>query len=184
MAKASKSYAVVVTLSDADAAALGVEKVEVLANTCLRALAQGGVLVAPEWAERIKSAIGTTDAASITESVERCARRFGEARLVEWSVDPTQLAFYQQLADNAGVTLEHQLKSLLDYAYSQGWFGMGAPDPFKLWLSQDQYRALQQFFQKDIVTGQDVIERLGVSAVTQAESGDPLLDSLVVNDGI
>lgn len=191
MAKTTTNYGLAVALSEADAGNIAehiqgqgsVEsKLSGAATGLLRDLAKGGVMVPSEWAARIESAIGTTDPAAIVEHVERAAGRSGDATRVEWIVDPTQLQFYKHLADNAGVSLEHQLKSLLDYAYSQGWFGMAAPDVHKLLVTPEQYRWLQQVFEQDIVTGEEVIERLhkaGVNPAVVAEDDDDLvLDSL------
>lgn len=144
-------------------------------------LARGGVMVPAEWAERIQAAIGTTDPTAVVAAVEKSAQRQGDATVVEWVVDPTQVQFYQSLADNAGVTLGQQLKSIMDYAYMQGWLGQAAVDPFKLLFSHEQYQYLQAMFQKDIVTGDDVMERLRQSGNLPEERGeddDVLLDSL------
>jgi predicted lactoylglutathione lyase len=72
-------------------------------------------------------------------------------------VDPTQIAFYKQLAYNNNVSLDHECTALMNYAYSQGWFGMSAPEAFKILLTPAQYRELQQAFARDIVTGEDVM---------------------------
>ena len=185
----SNNYGLVVTLTDPEANAItesqpagqtAAEKLSLVANGLLRDLAKGGAMLAPEWASRVEAAIGTTDAAAVVDAVERSANRSGDATVVSWVVDPTQINFYQMLADNAGISLNHQLKSLLDYAYSQGWFGSAAPDLFKLLLTQEQYRFLQQMFEKDIVTGFDVIEKLqvGSEASWAPPEDDVVLDSL------
>jgi hypothetical protein len=153
-----------VVLEDRDARNLtdnlpGVQLASVACDL-LRDLARGGVMLPPEWASRIDAAIHTTDAATIVKHVERSVGKSGEAVRVEWIVDPTQIQFYQHLADNASISLEMQLKALMDYAYSQGWFNTGAPEVFKLMLAPEQYRWLQQAFGKDVVTGQDVIDQL------------------------
>ncbi len=125
---------------------------------------------------RIDSAIHSTEPPAIVDAVERSAGRKGEATRVEWIVDPTQIAYYQSLADNAGVSLEQQLKSILDYALMQGWLGAGAPDLFKILLSPQQYRALQTLFAKDVVTGTDIMQRIG--AEQAAVEDDMILSSL------
>jgi hypothetical protein len=183
-------YGVAVPLSVADANAIAAHvqdngsiesKLSTVATGLLRDLAKGGIMIAPEWAERISTAIGTTDAPAIVAVVEKSVDRRGDATVVQWVVDPTQIAFYQQLADSNGVTLAHELKALMDYAYEQGWFGVAAPDAFKILLDAQQYRDLQQMFSKDIVTGQDVMARLNVAfdrAFAPEEGSDLVLDSL------
>jgi hypothetical protein len=170
MAKSGNtSYGLTVSLSDAEANAITTaqpagqsasDKLSITAGSLLRDLARGGAMLGPEWATRVQAAIETTDPSAIVSAVEKSVSRQGEATTVQWIVDPTHVQFYQHLADNNGVTLEHELKSLLDYAYSQGWFQMGAPDVFKILLDAGQYKELQQMFSKDIVTGEDVMERL------------------------
>jgi hypothetical protein len=152
------------------------EKLGQVAAGLLKDLAKGGVMIQPEWAARIESAIGTTEPASIAEHVEKAVGRQGEAYVVPWVVDPTQIAFYRQLAEANGISLAHELKTMMDHAYAQGWFGMSAPEPFKLLVAPEQYRALQQMFGKDIVTGADVMERLQ-GEITAAED-DLVLDAL------
>lgn len=186
----NNNYGLVVGLSEAEANAITEHvsgpytstegKLGVVATGLLRDLVKGGVMIGPEWATRIETAIGTTEAQAIVEAVERVAGKIGEATIVPWIVDPTQLPFYQSLADNRDFTLAQQLKAVMDYAYEQGWFGMGAPDPFKILLTAEQWRALQQIFGKDIVTGQDVMDRLGTPEVGTfaPEDGDLILDSL------
>lgn len=144
-------------------------------------LARGGVLLDPEWVERIQTAIGTTDVPAIVEAVEKSVGRQGEAVVVPWIVDPTQVAFYQGLADNQGITLAHQLKTVMDFAYANGWLGYGAPDAHKILLTPEQFRFLQGLFQKDIPTGEDVINALQTgdgAAFVQGEEEDALLGSL------
>ena len=138
-------------------------------------------MIPPDLASRIQVAIDTLDPAAITEHVEKAVNRQGEAVVVNWVVDPTQIQFYQSLADNAGISLEQQLKSLLDYAFSQGWFNSAAPDPFKILLDAEQWRFLQKLFGKDLPTGEDVINRmLEESGTTFEPEGeeDLVLDSL------
>lgn len=152
------------------------------ASGLLADLANGGAMVPPEWAERIQAAIGTTDPAAIVAAVERSQKRRGDATAVEWIVDPTQINFFQQMADSSGITLAHQLKSIIDYAVMQGWLAGGAPDPYKLLVSQEQYRWLQSLFEKDIVTGDDVIEKLrrsgNIPAVVSEDDDDLVMNSL------
>lgn len=201
MAKtASATYGLAVTLTDSEANAITMdrrvqdlgrggpaplsasEKFAIVANAWLKDFAKGAIMIPAEWSERIRTAIGTEDPSAIVEQVEIAVGKSGDATRVEWHVDPTQIQFYQQLADNAGVTMNHQLKSLLDYAYSQGWFGSSAPDAFKILLDPEQYRRLQELFGKDIVTGADVMEQIEVIAHRPFEEslndGDLVLDSI------
>ena len=184
------NYAIMVNVTEDEAVALQdrvpesastVHAMATLATEYLRGLAAGGAFLPPEWAQRARAAIGSVDPAAVISAVERSVRRDGEATRVEWIVDPTQIQFYRGLADNAGVSLEHELKTLLDYAYEQGWFGWAAPDVFKLLLTAPQYRYLQQVFEKDIVTGDDVMQRLhqlvGTPAIVREED-DPIMESL------
>ena len=185
----STSYGLVVSLSDSEANAItmaqpagqsAADKLSLTAGSLLRDLAKGGVMIGPEWATRIEAAIETTDPSAIVDHVERSVRRKGDATRIEWVVDPTQVQYYQMLADNAGVSLEHELKSMLDFAYEQGWFGSAAPDAFKILLTPEQYRYLQGLFEKDIVTGADVIDQLKADAgrVLAPEENDFILDAL------
>ena len=169
MAKGNTNYGLVVSLSDVEANAIttaqpagqsATDKLSIVAGSLLRDLARGGAMVPPEYATRIEAAIETMDPAAIASAVEKSVSRQGEATTVQWVVDPTHIQFYQQLADNNGVTLERELKSLLDFAYEQGWFGMSAPEVNKILLDAGQYRELQKMFGKDIPTGEDVINRL------------------------
>jgi hypothetical protein len=187
----NSNFAVVVAMSDSDAIKLGalisgdapvVEKLGRLASEHLKSLAAGGASIPPEWAIRVKAAIGTLEHEAIVAAVEKSVGRQGDSIVVPWVVDPTQIAFYDSLAESAGITREQQLKSLMDFAYSQGWFGMGAPDPFKLLLTQAQYRWLQQLFEKDNVTGEDVVEKLRRSGAIPThiaeDDDDPVMASL------
>ena len=191
MAKSGNtSYGLTVSLSDVEANAITAaqpagqtasDKMSIVAGGLLRDLARGGAMIPPEYATRIEAAIEATDPAAITAAVEKSASKQGEATTVQWVVDPTHIQFYQSLADNNGVTLESELKTLLDFAYEQGWFGMSAPEVNKILLDAGQYKELQQMFSKDIVTGEDVMERLrkefrGVFA--PEEDDDLVMDSL------
>lgn len=183
MAK-NNTFAILVNLSDADAGAIGAasdpsQALEInlgrAATGLLRDYARKGVMIPPEYADRIETAIGNTEPASITEHVEASVKRRGEATVVEWIIDPTQILFFQELANSRGFSLENQLKSAMDYAYMQGWFNQNTPDPYKILLTQEQYRQLQNMFDQDIVTGYDVMQRLEQTAVAEF---DPLMDSL------
>ncbi len=183
---AAVSYSVVVNLSttemdtimDGKLGAHPEDKLSRVANGLVRDLAAGGCMLPSEWAGRIEQAIGTTDPASIVEAVEKSVHKSGEATCVQWVVDPTQIAFYKGLADNVppnGITLEHQLKSLMDHAFSQGWFNSAAPDVFKILLTPEQFRELQQICGKDLPTGLDVIERLQGSGAAWDHDDDLVL---------
>lgn len=157
------------------------DKLSRVATSLLRDLAKGGVMLAPEWAGRVQAAIGTVDSETIATHVEKAVGRSGDSTRVEWIVDPTQIGFYMEQAENAGISLNQQLKAHLDYAYQNGWLGSSAPDPFKILLTKDQYKALQNLFAKDVVTGQDVIDRLGEAGALKAVEDteyDPVLESL------
>lgn len=156
------NYAITVAIPETIAAQAGPEKLGEVASALLTMIGNGGFILPPEWAERLRSAIGTLTPQDVVERVERTAKRSGGNIIVEWVVDPSQIEFYRMQAESNGLTLEQQLKTLLDYAYSQGWFGSTAPDPFKLLLTESQYQILQRIFNKDIVTGADVMEALEV----------------------
>ena len=155
------------------------DKLSAVASGLLGDLAKGGVMIPGEWARRIESAIGTTDAQEIVDRVEQASGRSGESPRIEWIPDPTWLGFLQGQADNAGITLSHQLKAHLDFALYNGWLGTSAPEPFKLLLSQEDYRELQQLLKKDNVTGFDVMEKLreveGATFVQAAAEEDDLV---------
>jgi hypothetical protein len=182
------TYGVVVTMNEDEARAVAEripgagstdQKLGSVAAGLMRDLSKGGVMLAPEWAERIQTAIGTTDPQSIVEHVEKAVAKRGDATVVEWVVDPTQVQFYQELADSTGLSLDVQLKSTMDFAYAQGWFNTSAPDPFKLLLTDGQYRALQAMFAKDVVTGEDIVRRLNVVTESSTTADDAfLMDSL------
>jgi hypothetical protein len=168
MAKQTVNFAVV-GFTEAEAATIAahvpgpasnIEKMSQVSASLLRDLLKGGTMVPGEWGSRIESAIGSLDPEKIVEAVEKSAGRSWDSVRVEWVPDATHLAFYKQLADANGITLEHELKTLLDFAYSQGWFGMAAPDPFKILLTPEQFRTLQEMFGKDIPTGADVMEKI------------------------
>jgi hypothetical protein len=190
MGKQTTNYGLTVGLPEDAATAIAnhvpgpqstAEKLGAVASGLLCDLALGGAMLPPAYAERIQQALGSTDPATITAAIEKAASKDGEATLVYWRVDPTQIAFYKQLADNvppSGISLEQQLKSLLDYAFAQGWFGMGAPDVYKILLTAEQWKFLQQLFAKDIPTGEDVIDKLLESGPAQSEETDPFLEAL------
>ena len=191
MGKGNTNYGLVVSLSDIEANAITMaqpagqsasDKLSITAGSLLRDLARGGVMLSPEWATRVQAAIETTDSAAIVSAVEKSVNRSGEATTVQWTVDPTHVQFYQHLADNNGVTLERELKTLLDHAYEQGWFGMSAPEVNKILLDAAQYRELQKMFGKDIPTGEDVMDRLRKEyrgTFEPEEEEDLIMDSLV-----
>ena len=169
MGKTDVAFGLSVALNAADAKAIDArvpsnrpltDKLGEIAGGLLTDLARGGTMIPPEWASRIESAIGSTDPAAIVDHVEKSVNRAGASTRIEWIPDPTQIAWYQPLADNAGITLEMQLKSIMDFAYEQGYFGQNAPDPFKVLLSPEQYRILQKMFGRDIVTGEDIMDVL------------------------
>jgi hypothetical protein len=182
------SFGISVALSEAEASKIAqsvpgdapvADKIGAVGGGLLRDLAKGGVMIPREWADRIDAAIDTLEPSRIVESVEKSVNKVGESTSVQWVVDPTQITYYQHLADNAGISLERQLKSVMDFAYEQGWFGMNTPDANKIFLSAEEYRRLQELFGKDVVTGADVISRLQGEFAPPAESEeDPIMASL------
>jgi hypothetical protein len=168
MAKHEVVYEISVKLSETEAAAISARggTLSATATTLLRDYARGGAVIPAEWAARIQAAIDTVEASAIVDHVEKSVGRHGESVVVEWVVDPTQIQFYREQAENAGMTLQQQLKAHMDYGYAQGWLGSTAPDPFKLLLTAEQYRWLRQLCEKDVVTGSDVIARLHQAGAT------------------
>lgn len=153
------------------------EKVSGFVTSLLRDLATGGIFIPPDWAARVRAVLDPASPERITETVEKVAQRRGDCTVVEWVVDPTQVNFYREQADNNGLTLEQQVKAHLDYAFANGWLGTGAPEPFKILLTGEQYRRLQERFLKDIVTGADVMAEFDKTAPIEEEE-DPVLASL------
>lgn len=193
MAKDSNvNYGITVRLSEADVNAISegvrgqaapAEKLGAVASGLLRDLARGGVMIEPDWASRIESAVGSTEQSVIVEAVEKSVNRRGEDTIVEWEVDPTQIAWYKQLADNVppmGISLNQQCKSIMDWAYSQGYFGQNAPDPYKILLEPEQWQYLQKLLAKDIPTGYDVIALLSGERKPEVieEEDDLVMDAL------
>lgn len=181
------SYGLTVSLTDVDANAITLQvptgqsasdKLSMAAGGLLRDLAKGGQMIPPEYAVRIQDAIGTTDPPTITTVVEKSVNRDGDAILIPWRVDPTQITFYRHQAENAGITLEQQLKAHMDLAYAQGWLGSSAPDAFKVLFTPEQWRFLQGLLEKDMPTGEDVIDLLRKAAGAAGEDEDPVMDSL------
>ena len=188
MAK-SIDFAVAVKLSEQEANAIAAntnyqgalhDKLGQVGSALMRDFSRGGIMIPPDYASRIRSAINTDSPSIITEHVEESVNKQGEATIVKWVVDPTQIQFYQHLALNAGKTLEQQLKSIMDYAYSQGWFGMGATEVFQLQFTAEQHQWLQKLFGKDIVLGDDVLQKLYQAAggVTATDENDLVMESL------
>ncbi len=183
------TFGLAVTISEADANAIvravpgagsNEQKLGTIAAGLLKDLAGGGCMIRPEYAQRIETVIGKADDVAIVEHVERAVNKDGETTLVEWRVDPTQIAFYQMLADNNNCSLEQELKSVMDLAYDQGWLGSAAPDVFKILLTQDQFRVLQQRFAKDLPTGEDVMLALeGVGAAFEPDGGPDFVEEVL-----
>ena len=136
------------------------EKLGAVASGLLADLASGGVMLAPEWAKRVEASVGSLDPQAIVAKVEAAAGRLGEAMVVTWVLDPVWQGWLLQQCEVWGITIEQCLKSHQDHMLIQGHLGSSAPDPFKLLLSQEQYRWLQQRLKKDLITGNDVIECL------------------------
>jgi hypothetical protein len=178
----------VVTLTDAEANSITIaqpagtsamDKLSISAGSLLRDLAHGGTMIGPEWTTRIETALGTVEAAAVVKAVETSMNRDGDAVIVPWRIDPTQVAFYQGVADSNGVSLESHVKSVFDYGFEQGWVSQAAPEVFKILLTSEQFRQLQQMFEKDSPTGQDVIDRLEkLGGGFEAEDHDLILDEM------
>lgn len=180
------TFGLTVSLNDKDTSAITAaipgertptDKINTVAAGLLRDLARGGVMIPNDYAERIQAAINTAEPAEIASAVEKSVGKSGESTRVEWIVDPTQISFYQSQADNAGITLNHQLKSHMDWFFLQGGLGSSAPDPFKILLTAEQWKELQRRFGKDIPTGEDVMEALGANSVVFSDE-DLMLDPL------
>jgi len=158
------------------------DKLGAVASGLLCDLADGGIMIPPAYAERIRDVSGQLDAVDITERVERSAGRFGESTVVEWIPDPSQVGYYQALADNQGLTLKQQLKAILDYAIEQGWLGSGAPDPWKILLTKEQYEWLAEVLGKEDPTGEDVVqfieEHSGRAAFVQSAAAEELVGDI------
>lgn len=182
MAKSNVSFGLGVNLTVQEATALcggqaSPERLSVIATNLLRQLAGGGIMIPPEWAQRVDEAIHTAEPAAIVEHVEKAVGKQGDYTTVEWLVDPTQIGFYKMQADNAGISLAMQLKAHMDYGYGNGWLGQTAPEPFKILLTPEQYRELQQLFARDIVVGQDIMNALG-GVLPAAAEDDLVLETL------
>ena len=157
------------------------EKLSVVAAGLLKDLAGGGTMLSPPMAERINAAIGTIEESAIVANVEKAAGTDGDAVIVRWRIDPTQVEFYRQVAESNGISLEAHVKNVFDYGFMQGWCGSSAPDAFKLLVTADQFAYLQQRFEKDSVTGEDVVEALRAHDANfdpEPEEADPIMASL------
>lgn len=184
------SYGLLVPLTEEGAAKIAQQipgnatllgKLEATAEVLMNDLAKGGVMIPPEWADRVEAALGTTDVPAIVEAIEKGVGKRGDATVVEWVVDPTQIQYYEGLAANHDLSLQRQLKATMDWGFTHGWVGAGVPEVNMLLVSPDQYRYLQQMFEKDIVTGTDLVEALRHQAGSPrivSEEDDPVIEAL------
>lgn len=193
------SLGIQVSLTDAEANAIAAaqppgmsthEQLGRCATIVLSELAKGAILIPADYAARVRQAIDTDSPIAVVEHVESAVNRQGEAVIVPWVVDPTQVQYYRELAENNGMTLERQLKAVMDYAFSEGWLGSGVPITHYIMLDSEQYRKLQDLFKKDVVNGEDVVNaavgnlqaiEFGAppAPVDNSEpTGDPVIDSL------
>lgn len=159
------------------------EKLGATASGLLTDLAKGGIMIPPDYADRIRKSTGQLDAVDITERCEGSVGMRGDASLVTWAPDPMWVGYLQNLADNQGLTLNQQVKSVLDHAFEQGWLGTAAPDPWKLLFTKEQHRWLSDALGKgDCLTGLDVIEfvekNTGMAAFVQSEEAEDVMDTV------
>jgi len=153
------------------------DKLGIAASGLLTDLAKGGIMIPSDYAQRIRAATGQLDAVDITERAERTVGMKGDAVVVDWTPDPMWVGYLQNLADNQGLTLRQQVKTVMNHAFEQGWLGQGAPDPFKILLTKEQYEWLEKALNKPDVTGADIIDfvesKTGLTAFLETpEAGD------------
>jgi hypothetical protein len=183
------NYAVLVSIKDTEAKAIEAaspsstsfeQALTKLTTDSIRELANGGILIPSQVAQRIESAISTKDPDAILDYVEMAVNRKGEAVRVEWIVDPTQISFYQEIAERNGQSLEQLLKDTLDYAFLQGWVGNTPTNVHCALFDEQQYRDLQKLFGKDMVLGSDIYNLIAQMKAIRADEleEDAVLGSL------
>ncbi len=138
------NFGVLVSLSETQAETIArhvegqsttAEKVGAVASGLLVDLADGGVMIPPEWAVRIQSAIGSLDPRAIIEKVEGAVGRQGDSMVVKWTPDPSWTNWILNQCEVQGITPEQMLNSFIDHMLIQGHLGTSAPDPFKVWMA-------------------------------------------------
>jgi len=155
-----KKYVFEVELDDAAVQKIGASGVSDTVAGVVQELSRGGMLLPAEVVKRIQRAAGDPSPMEIAEKVERGCGKRGDALLVEFSPDPSWTAYLQEVASRNGISIQQHLRAIFDWAFSQGWFGMVAPEPHKILLTEAQYRRIGQMLGKEEFTGQDLMDFL------------------------
>lgn len=130
-----------------------------IATHLLQDLSAGGAMLSPGAVRRIAGSVEDAfNEQQIIEMVEKGAKRFGRAEVVEYIIDPIYITPMEEWAKSNGRTMQSLVQDCMAIAFEQGWF-YEIPPHKSIAFTEEQYVAIRQALGKsddDPVFGADI----------------------------
>lgn len=130
-----------------------------LATGLLQDLAGGGNMLTPSAVRRLSNSVDDPfDESQIINMTEKGARRFGQAEIVEYVIDPIYITPLRDWSRSNGRSVQSLVQDCMAIAFENEWF-YEIPPHKTLALTAEQYALIQQALGKggdDPLFGADV----------------------------
>ncbi len=147
------------------------KKVQMVAQSLVKDMANGGIMLPPEAVDRIEAAINDVATERIVESVEQSVNRSGKNVVLKLSIDPGWYPTLKEASESQGRPVEDLMQECIGHAFHNGWLYALPADPPPLWINRDEYEFLKKVIGSDPVFGCDVVNFLR-ELVARVQAGE------------
>lgn len=133
------------------------KKVQIVAQSVVKDLADGGVMLSPDAVKRIEDAIADVSPDSVVESVEASVKRKGQNIVLTLTIDPAWYPALKEASESQGRPVEDLMQECIAHAFHQGWLYAIPSDPPPLMVTRDDIDFLKKTIGVDQVFGADVV---------------------------
>ena len=146
-----------------------------LATTTLTQLAEGGAMIDPLTARHIEQAVGRFDnPMDLIPLIEKGAGKDGSNTVIPLKLDPVNMPYWENLAEQQGVTVEAMFQNAIDHIIDQDWLYVIEPQPRKLRVTEDDYKQIAAVIGKPNPSGCDIAEFIkSLAANPLISTGEP-----------
>lgn len=131
-----------------------------IATGALQDMADGGVMLNGLVANRIAVALKNRDFTpeEVVVAVEKGVRRFGQAMLIEYALDPIYVTPMEDWSRSNGRTVQELVQDCMQQAFANEWFYSMSFEHRTLAVTAEQYKTIAEALGKDVIFGADIVD--------------------------
>lgn len=131
-----------------------------IATGLLQDLADGGMMLNGRTVDRIAAALSDSGFGeeALIKVVEKGVRRFGQASIVDYAIDPIYISPLEEWSKSNGRTVQELVQDCMSICFDNEYFYSLDFERRPLYLTVEQYRELAEMMGKELIFGADLFE--------------------------